>query len=315
MPILDAYGHVALPRLMSAELFLQVMDENDVSSALISTAETCPDVGEIARGAASAPQRLRGVGLPMGETAAERIDHIKAQMDAGFAGIRIGEGLITEHPELLQAIGERGGVPFVIGREGLVRIADHLLDFLAHYPTAIVAGVHFAGPMDPAVFARERAMARLFDHDRFVVICSRHSAMDQDLLHKWAGELVQRIGWSRLLFGSEYPVAQWRNESYRQTLEWMDRYKPTDQERNAYRHDNAHRMLWDRPVKPARPLEPEHIRMDLRTEAEVWLFPDCTLDLPEPVHQKLLQRYLAIPASQRPAYARFVANLIEEHLS
>ena len=32
MPIIDAYAHVSLPRFLSAEEFLWVMDENDIDA-------------------------------------------------------------------------------------------------------------------------------------------------------------------------------------------------------------------------------------------------------------------------------------------
>jgi len=42
---------VALPRFMSADEFLRVMDDNGVEKAHICTAETCPDLAELSRAA------------------------------------------------------------------------------------------------------------------------------------------------------------------------------------------------------------------------------------------------------------------------
>ena len=57
MTILDSYAHVALPRFMSADEFVRIMDENGVEKAHVCTAETCPDLAELSRAAVAQNSR------------------------------------------------------------------------------------------------------------------------------------------------------------------------------------------------------------------------------------------------------------------
>src|SRR5881409_3890880 len=114
MKLIDAYAHVSLPRYLSAEEFLWVMDENDVDAAIISGAETCPDVMELSRAIVTWPNRFRAVGMPLGRTDQDIRDAIKAQMDAGFLGIRMPAATVAQQPHLLDIIGEAEGVVFVM---------------------------------------------------------------------------------------------------------------------------------------------------------------------------------------------------------
>ncbi|MFW6062399.1 MAG: hypothetical protein ACOC93_06280, partial [Planctomycetota bacterium] len=131
--MIDAYAHIGLPRFLSAEQMLRVMDAHDVEKMMVSTAKTCADLHELSRAAASWPDRFRCVGLPLGRDAADRIANVRRQMQAGFSGIRIGEGLIVEQPELLEVIGQAGGTPVVLGTEALAHVAATLADFLDRY--------------------------------------------------------------------------------------------------------------------------------------------------------------------------------------
>src|SRR3954469_18601037 len=109
MKVIDAYAHVSLPRFLSAEEFLWVMDENDIDAAIISGAETCPDVLELSRAIVTWPNRFRAVGMPVGRGPQDVRDAIKAQKDAGFLGIRMPAAMVAAQPELLDIIGAQSG--------------------------------------------------------------------------------------------------------------------------------------------------------------------------------------------------------------
>ena len=89
MPIIDAYAHVALPRFLALEDMLRLMDRENVSAALLSTAETCPDLLEISRALVAHPNRFRAVGMPVGRTPEHARAAIQAQLASGFSGIRL----------------------------------------------------------------------------------------------------------------------------------------------------------------------------------------------------------------------------------
>ena len=313
-PLFDAYGHVALPRFLSGEEFLRVMDRNGVHEALVCTAETCPDLGELARTAARWPGRFRVAGLPTGATPEERLASVREQLAAGFFGIRIGEGTVAQEPALLDVLGREGAVPLVVGSDGLAVAAPNLLEVLDRYPDALVLAPHFASGGTPEMFSRMPGIDRLFRHPRFVVIFSRHGMFRRSEIIDWACAVIARTGWERVCWGSEYPVALYRDESYASTALWIDGtgLNPTEEERQAYLSDNARRLIFARPVRPAKPLDERWSRPDLKSHAPVWLFPTGMIDLPEEVNRRLVEAYLALGGDQTGSYREFVARTIAE---
>lgn len=309
-PLRDAYGHVALPRFLSAEEYLRVMDEHGVAQAMVCTAETCPDLKELSRAACGWPDRFRVAGLPLGATAQERLDGVKAQLDAGFAGIRIGEGLIESEPALLDAIGAAGGVVVAVGSNGLGRAAPALAAFLNRHPRGVVVAPHFASGAPADLLDRVPRMDRLYRHERFHVVFSRHGAFPREPLLAWARVMLARTGWERVMWGSEYPVALYRDESYASTAAWIDGtgLDPTPQQREAYLNGNALRVWFGPPRRAAAPLAERWCRMDLKSPAPVWLFPNGTLDLPEDATRRLVEGFLAEGGDRAGSFRTFVAR-------
>jgi len=310
----DAYGHVALPRFLSGEEFLRVMDQNGVAEALVCTAETCPDLVELSRTAVRWPGRFRVAGLPTGASPQERLESVRAQLAAGFFGIRIHESLIVKEPALLDAMGREGAVPVVVGSDGLGVAAPNLLEFLERYPDSLVLAPHFASGGTPEMFHRMPGIDRLFRHPRFGVIFSRHGMFRRSELLDWARSLLDRTGWDRAMWGSEYPVALYRDESYASTALWIDGtgLSPTEEERTAYLSGNAQRLIFSRPAPPAKPLDERWCRRDLKSNAPVWLFPAGTIDLPEEVNRRLVEAFLSLGGDRTGSYRDFVARTIAE---
>lgn len=316
--IIDAWGHVSLPRFMSAEEYLALMDANGVEAAVVGTAATCPDLRELSRAAAQFGDRLRSIGMPMGRSPAERIECMTAQMECGFTGIRLQDSLIAQEPGLLDIVGRAGGVPYLEGSQGYKTAASVLVDFLERYPDRVVAATHFAGPTDPAIFAQDAAVARLFRHPRFLVIFSRQGYMDQEMLKVWTRAVVELTGWDRILYGSEFPVALWRDETMRSTQGWIDAagLTPTAEERDKFFYANAHRHFFAR-SRPARRIDPKWSRTDWKTDSPVWLFVKKGVDLPEETHRKIMRAYLAQGAdarlgSYRDYVTRFLVGLVDK---
>jgi hypothetical protein len=312
--VIDAWGHVSLPRFLSAEEYIAILDANGAEAGIVGTAATCPDVRELSRAATNFGERLRVIGMPMGRSPGERIEGIEAQMECGFAGIRLQDRMIAQDPALLDAVGRFGGTPYLEGSAGYRVAAAQLLRFLERFPDCIVCGTHFAGPTDPAIFAREDAVARLFRHPRFLVIFSRQGFMDQEPLSAWTRALLPLTGWSRVLYGSEFPVALWRDESFRSTQGWIDAVglKPSEEERNLFFYENARRHFFAKPRR-ARLLDAKWNRMELKTDSPVWLFVKNGVDLPEDTHRKILRAYLAKGGDARiGSYRDFVTRVFVE---
>ena len=309
--IIDAWGHVSLPRFMSAEEYLALMDANGVEAAIVGTAATCPDLRELSRTAVQFGDRLRAIGMPMGRSPQERIDCVTAQMECGFTGIRLQDELIAKEPGLLDIVGKAGGVPYLEGSQGYKVAASLLADFLDRYPDCVVSATHFAGPTDPAILAKDAAVARLFLHPRFLVIFSRQGYMDQEMRKPWTRAVVELTGWDRIMYGSEFPVALWRDETYRSTQRWIDAVglTPAAEERNKFFFENAHRHFFTK-RRPAKLIDPKWSRTDWKTDAPVWLFVKKGVDLPEASHRKIMQAYLAQGGDARlGSYRDYVTRL------
>jgi predicted TIM-barrel fold metal-dependent hydrolase len=309
--IIDAWGHVSLPRFMSAEEYIALMDVNGVEGAIVGTAATCPDLRELSRAAVQFGDRLRVIGMPMGKSPQERIDCMTAQMECGFTGIRLQDTLIAKEPGLLDIVGKAGGVPYLEGSQGYKAAASLLVDFLERYPECFIGATHFAGPTDPAILSKDAAVARLFRHPRFLVIFSRQGYMDQEMLKTWTRAVVEITGWDRIMYGSEFPVALWRDETYRSTQGWIDAVglTPTAEERNKFFYANAHRHFFTK-NRPAKPIDARWERTDWKTDAPVWLFVKKGVDLPEASHRKIMKAYLAQGGDARQgSYRDYVTQL------
>ena len=171
--VIDAWGHVSLPRFFGADDFIQILDANHAEAAVVGTAMTCPDLTELSRALMKYPDRLRPIGLALGKTPAERLEFISAQLDAGFTGIRLPAPLIAAEPQILDVVGKAGRAAYVEGNDGYRVAARVLLDFMDKYPDAAACGTHFAGPTDTGIFGKEDLVRQLFRHPRFFVIFSR----------------------------------------------------------------------------------------------------------------------------------------------
>lgn len=313
MPIIDVYGHVALPRFLSPDDMLRLMDAEDVEAAVLSTAETCPDTLTLSAALVAHPDRFRAIGMPLGRDAAHQRDAIRAQLDSGFSGIRLPAAYLAEHPDVLDLLGAAGACAVVVGPNGLAQAAGLVADFLDRYPASFAIAGHFGGPAPPALLDGDAAVGRLYDHPRLHVAFTRHSAMAGLPLEDWARALVARCGWDRLVWGSEWPVALWRNETYRDTLDWALRLSPSQADLAAFRYGNAKRLFFAGAAR-ARPLGAEWDLMPFRRKADVWLFPP-SLDLSEERHRGLYHAYEAWGGGQRGRYSEFVLEMTERGIA
>jgi hypothetical protein len=316
--VIDAWGHVSLPRFFSAEDFIEVLDGNHAEGAVVGTAMTCPDLTELSRALMKYPDRLRPIGLALGRTPAERLDFISAQLEAGFTGIRLPAPLIAAEPEILDVVGKAGRAAYVEGNDGYRVATRVLLNFMDKYPDAVACGTHFAGATDIGIFGKEDPVRQLFRHPRFYVIFSRQGFQDPEILKPWTFALIEETGWNKVMYGSEFPVALWRDETFKSTQGWIDTVglNPTADERHKFYYQNAHDLFFQKRV-PAHQIDTKWQRMDMKSVAPVWLFQRQGIDLkrgidmPEDAHRKILVSYLAAGADAKAgSYRDFITRMI-----
>ena len=65
--------------------------------------------------------------MPLGGSEQDIRDAVQAQMDAGFLGIRMPAATVAKQPELLDIIGQREGVVFVMGPDVFVSFVHRSL--------------------------------------------------------------------------------------------------------------------------------------------------------------------------------------------
>jgi predicted TIM-barrel fold metal-dependent hydrolase len=316
MSVIDTYGYVSLPRFLSAEEFLRVMDENGVELAAVTAAEACLDLSELSRAVQRHGDRMRVIGAPVGETPEEMRDSVAAQMDAGFAGIRLPEATISANPEVMEPVGRAGGAAYVVGSEGLRAVAESLCEFLDRYPDSLVCAPHLAGAASPELFAHDLRIRWLFRHPRFLVILSPQAGADAGGLRSWVEALLSHTGWDRVLWGSEYPAALWRDETYASTASWIDSLgiPVTDEQRRALLYGNARRLLFGRPARKSRPLDEKWGRKAACLPEPVRLTSTLSLDLPEATHRRLFLAYQEWGGEKRGRYSEFLTCRLLESI-
>lgn len=307
MPLIDALANVGLPRYLSAEEFLRVMDEQAVEAAVLSATPACADLGELCRAAVRYPDRFRVIGSPAGASSAERRASVSAQLASGFLGIRLGSRIIVEEPDLLNQIGEANAVVFVAGAPTLEIAAPSLVDFLLRYPASLVCAPAFGAVGELTAGHLDSPASRLISHERFLAVFAGHGAFDQSVAKAQA--VIQRIGWERALWGSDFPQSLWRGESYTASTVWIDKagLELSAGERAAFFSENARRYLFDRQMPAPQPLPPpwNDARFAER-ELPVSLFPNDPIDLPEEAQHALLAAYL--DRSGPGTYRDFIAE-------
>jgi predicted TIM-barrel fold metal-dependent hydrolase len=311
MKIIDAYAHVSLPRFLSIPEMLEVMQKHNVQQAILATADTCPDLKTLSQAQVEHPEQFRSVGMPLGENIEQIKLSIAAQLNSGFIGTRLMDSMVLEHPQILDTIGSLGGMPFVCGGSVLTQISQLLLDFLERYPQCKLIAPHFAGAPSSSDIAGNSAARKLLAHPRFLMIFCRQGAYPPAAVRDWARHVVSEIGWSRLLFGSEYPVCVWRDETFDDVVGWIDQagLAPSESQQQAFFHDNAAAAFFAPRPTPVL-LDSRWYRMDLKRKAAVWYFPQRTLDVDEQTNRMLIAAWHRSGPVIR--FSDFVAQVLRE---
>lgn len=258
-PVIDAYAHVGMPRFVTIDDYLGVMARSGIDRAVLCSFDSSPDLAAIHGAISRWPEKFRGLGVPLGNDRQEMEAATRAQLAAGFSGLRLSDADVRERPWLLDIIASYGAVAIVCGQVTSPDCARLLLENLERNPQAIVIGGHFAGGGEPSILAGG-AVGALLSHPRFHVVFSRHGGFSAEAIAGWAEAVVAHTGWQRILWGSEVPVLFWRNETIASAMSWVDRLSPAAEERAAFFGGNAARLYFGRDTSTAPltlPFEPQ----------------------------------------------------------
>jgi hypothetical protein len=280
--IVDAYAHVGLPRFISADDYRVLMTEANIDAAVLVAFGACADLRRIHSAANACPERFRAIGVPLGRDRWEVESFVSAQLTAGFAGIRVEPRHIREQPWILDLIWRHDGFAYAVGDLSAEAESTALLRALDKGERRLVVAPHMAGCGRGRAEEPSGAWDELLGHERFAVIMSRQGAYPAAAAASWAEILIARVGWRRLMWGSEVPVLFWRDESLADALHWYDRLTPDPERRRAFLAANATRLVFERPVD-MRPLQLPFEPVTRQDAAPVPLFPGGQSFAPETV--------------------------------
>ncbi len=308
MQLIDAYAHVGEPRFgtaAQAAAFLQTVGVERMALVLFPGS---PDLDGIDQAHALLGSRVRVFGMPYGSSEAEVVEIAEAQLDAGVVGLRIDNRELTAYPALLDLLGSRTAVIYATNPVAAPGNCGRLAEWLDRYPGCAVAAPHFLNlTVPPAGSKLREELERLTGHPRFAAIFSRQGGMGSALAYPhedfrpWVEYVVDRCGWHRIMFGSEYPVLFWRNERYDECRDWLETLLPGafegtggDKRRHAYLGGNAERFVFGRTLPPRSPVrKPAWLAGRFDPNGPVTIFPKG-FTLPMTVYSDYLAGYLEV---------------------
>lgn len=318
----DAYCHLGLPRFGTAEDALTVAAQWGIEKQVLVLGPQVPDYETLFEVIRCHSDRVRGIGIPFGETVAQVEEVADLQLRAGVMGLRMEPHEVLAFPRVMTMVGERGRWLYAIGALASTELAETLLAWLERHPTAKVAAPHFLRPGTPFDGAIDVGAVRaLLSHPRFHAIFSRHGGMGSREpyphrdLRAWVEAVIETVGWARVLWGSEYPVLYWRNEKMGACLDWLGALLGglASAQEMTFFGGNAQRLFFDVPAPGAEPVTiPAWVEVQFNRVRTVPLFPGG-LDVPMDVYARLHHRFaLALRDDPALMFADFVIQQLRD---
>jgi hypothetical protein len=342
--MIDAYCHVGLARFGSTEDALAVLGQWDVEKAVFALGPGVPDYATLFSALRTYGHRVRGIGIPFGDSAEQIRESVGLQLRAGVMGLRVEPSALLGYPEIMIMLGEQSGEArptwcYAIGAASSPDVIRALLTWLETYPGSRVAAPHFLSPQALLDSADPGPIRELVGHPRFYPIFSLHGGVGsrQPYPHRdlfaWVEKVIALAGWDHILWGSEYPVLFWRNETVgaqhgaplqdrsmvapppASALQWLFELlgETPAAQRAAYLGANAQRAIFDSPMPPMKEVEiPDWVDEQFDRDRVVPLFPGG-LDVPMTVYQSIHHAYVAALQQERwLTFAGFVTRHLKE---
>jgi len=227
--IVDAYCHVGLPRFGSLENAIAVADIFRVDRSVLVLGPMIPDYHTLFRVITTYPDRIRGIGIPFGKNESQQSEIIEIQLRAGVTGIRLSGDEILKYPAVPELIGQSERWIYAVSLMNNPAAVEALISWLDRYPSCRIATPHFLRATTENLVS---PLTDLISHPRFFPIFSRHGGLGSQQpyphtdLKPWVESVVSLCGWEHVMFGSEYPVIFWRDETYASCLDWIRQIDP-----------------------------------------------------------------------------------------
>ncbi len=265
------------------------------------------------------------MGIPFGETEAQRLELGELQMRLGISGMRVMPDELESNLALIDRLGEAGKWLYAINPFGApgehMRTTRRLLAWLERHTTGRIASPHFlrSGAMEQWV-EDAGLFKELLQHPRFHAIFSRqggsHSAEPyphSDLL-PWVEQIAEHMTWKRIMWGSEFPITYQRSEQPEDTRDWLLSVgaRASETERADFYANNARRLFFDADPPQGEDVDiPAWVDRQIDQAQTVYLFPSNMVYIGMHDHGALLSHYMEI-AEAEPGldYAQYISRLL-----
>jgi hypothetical protein len=319
-PLIDSYLHVGQPRFGSAPEALDTLARWSIKRAILVLGPAIPDLYALREAQLRGGQNIRCIGIPFGQTPQQITQLAQVQLAMGVSGMRFMPFELEPFMQVAAMVGEAGRWLFFINPHTNASVTRALLAWLEKYPAARIAAPHFLCPKSLKESCADLgATKELLAHPRFVAILSRHGGVGSshpyphDDLRPWLDDIIEIMGWERVLWGSEYPVLYWRNEQLDSAAQWITTLgkQMSQHHQQLFYHDNAQRLFFDKPAMIDSTITiPDWIRQQWGS-ASVPLLPQTPLNMPMEPYQRLLSAYLK---SQQSTPQQSFADFITQQL-
>jgi len=223
-PIIDAYTHCGLSKYTPIEDVRATMEAAGVERAVLAQHLGEFDNRYLADVVAADPEHLAGVCMVDHASPASSGD-LRACRDAGFKGVRYPSDVLKDAPHLFDEAAALGLILVLYLPDGIAGVVEDLGKFLKRCPSARVVLTHLANPdlsVDPKLEACRRQLELAEFEGVFVQVSAMKMFSDypHEVLYGLVGDVAERFGTSRVLWGSNYPVVG-DVEDYRRDLQML----------------------------------------------------------------------------------------------
>ena len=312
--MIDAYCHVGLPRFGTAEEALAIADLYGIQKSVLVLGPMVPDFEILIQAIQKYPNRIRGVGIPFGNTLEQQIESTEILLRAGITAMRLqGPEML---PDILTRVGEANRWIYAIGLRSGGQSVQTCLDWLENYPNGKIMAPHFLSP-DASKIAG--ALADLLQHPRFFPIFSRHGGLGSQEpyphidLKPWVGRTIELTGYDRIMWGSECPVLYWRNETMPSCQNWLTELLG-HQNLNGFLGENAQREIFNTPPPKSETVTlPKWIDEEFDRTRTIPTFDYGGFELPMDVYEKLHRKYVSqLEQNKNLTFADFIVSILKE---